>query len=275
MRFLISIFILLGLLGCQTPPTKVVVSESGQRLNQEKFLSLLKSNTIIFDARSTFESSLNKVSGSISLPPEDFVTSRDPMEAAKRLSLWGVTPETPVLVIGSDFKKVIALAWEMIQAGIENVETLNISALKTSVNRDEPAKENQTLWTPSKSFGTMKVDEMLGRLRNNSSSMHSVSRAKSKSLQSSVVAKALVPKVLIIKTTNAVAMSEAGFSRVTVRNWIDDKYHSPDFFLQKLLSLDVELRSFDVVYLLDTTAEASTRAVILKASGAKSIWVVK
>lgn len=262
-------------MGCQTSPTKVVISESGQRLNQEKFVSLLKSNTVIFDTRSTFEANLNKVSGSISLPAEDFVTSRDPMDAAKRLSLWGVKPETPVLVIGSDFKKVITLAWELIQAGIENIETLNISALKTTVARDEPAKENRSLWTPSKSFGIMKVDEMLGRLRNNSSSMLSVSRSRSKSLQSSAAVKALVPKVLILKTTNAVAMNEAGFNRVTVRSWIDDKYHSPDFFLQKLLSLDVEIRSFDVVYLLDTTTDATTRAVILKASGAKSIWVVK
>lgn len=262
-------------MGCQTPPTKVVVSESGQRLNQEKFLNLLKPETVLFDTRSTFEANLNKVPGSISLPPEDFIVSRDPMSAARRLSLWGVTPQTPVLVIGSDFKKVISLAWELIQAGIESVEILNISALKTTIARTEPSKENQTIWTPSKSFGQIKVDEMLGRLRENSNSMLSVSRARSKSLQSSAVTRALIPKVLIIKTTNSVAMSEAGYNRVTVRNWIDDQYFSQDYFLQKLFALDVDLKTFDVVYLIDASAQSTTRAVILKASGAKSIWVVK
>lgn len=275
MKFLFSAFILTVFLGCQTPPTKVVVSESGQRLNQEKFVSLLKSNTVIFDTRSTFEANLNKVPGSISLPPDDFKVSRDAMDATKRLALWGVTPETPVLVVGTDFKKVISLSWELIQAGIDNVETLKISALKTTVTQEEPAKTNQPIWSPSQSFGTLKVDEFLGRLRDNSSSMLSVSRARSKALQSAAVAKALVPKVLVLKTTNAVAMSEAGFNRVTVRNWIEQKYHSEDFFLQNLLSLDVNLRSFDVVYLIDASNEAPTRAVILKASGAKSIWIVK
>lgn len=274
MKFLFSAFILTVFLGCQTPPTKVVVSESGQRLNQEKFVSLLKPSTVIFDTRSTFEANLNKVPGSISLPPDDFKVSRDAMDATKRLSLWGVTPETPVLVVGTDFKKVISLSWELIQAGIENVETLKISALKTTVTQEEPAKTNQPLWSPSQNFGTLKVDEFLGRLRDNSS-MLSVGRARSKALQSTAVAKALVPKVLVLKTTNAVAMSEAGFNRVTVRNWVEQKYYSDDFFLQNLLSLDVNLKSFDAVYLIDASVEAPTRAVILKASGAKSIWIVK
>ena len=273
MKFLISLSLLTVLSGCQTPPTKVVVSESGQRLYPEKFVNLLKPSTVIFDTRPTFEANLNKVPGSISLPPEDFVTSRDPLEATKRLSLWGVTTETPVLVIGSDFKKTIALSWELIQAGVENVETLKISALKTTVTKVEPQKENQPLWSPSKSFGTIKVDEMLGRLRDNS--MLSVSRARSHSLQSAAVAKALVPRVLILKTTNSVAMNEAGYSRVTVRNWINDQYHSEDFFLQKLPTINVDIKSFDVVYLLDTTADATTKAVVLKASGAKSIWIVR
>ena len=263
---------------CQVKPT-TAVSESGVRIEKLKFVGLVSPETVVFDTRSTFDFNLNHVPGSINLTPEDFNVDRDPMDAARRLSLYGVSVDTPVLVTGDTQKKVTELAWRFVQLGVENVETVSLDAFKAVVSRAEPVRKNTTIWTPSMQFGFLNRNQfqehLAKQMRNSNDGLFPMSRARTKALQNPAVGKALLEKVLVLKTNQEMKIPAAGLDRVTVRDFPKDSFFDKDFFLNKKMTLDVLLKSFDSVYLLDGTTDAFQKALVLRASGAKSIWIVQ
>lgn len=266
------------LVSCQVKPT-AAVSESGVRLEKPKFAGLVSPATVVFDTRSTFDFNLNHVPGSINLAPEDFIVARDPMDAARRLSLYGVNVNTPVLVTGNIQGRVTELAWRFVQLGVENVETVSLDAFKAVVSRAEPVRKNVTIWTPSTQFGYLERNQfqehLAKQMRNSNDNLFPMSRARTKALQNPAVGKALLKKVLVLKTNQEMKINAAGFDRVTVRDFPNDAFFDKDFFLNKKITLDVPLKGFDSVYLIDGTTDAVQKALVLKASGAKSIWIVR
>jgi hypothetical protein len=260
---------------CQVKPT-TAVSEAGVRLEKQKFSGLVSPETVVFDTRSTFDFNLNHVPGSLNLAPEDFVVDRDPMDAARRLSLYGVEVKTPVLVIGIDQGKVQDLAWQITRLGVENVETVSLSAFKAVVSQAQPVRKNTAIWTPSMQFGILNQkqfqEHLSQQMRNSKDGLFPMSRAREKALQNPALGQALVKKVLVLTTAK---INPAGFDRVTVREFPMGQYFDSDYFLVKKISLDVQLASFDAVYLLDQSKDSKGKAMVLKASGAKSIWIVR
>lgn len=274
---LIAVLSFFVLSACQVKPT-TAVSESGVRLEKPKFAGLVSPQTVVFDTRSTFDFNLNHVPGSINLAPEDFNVDRDPMDAARRLSLYGVGVDTPVVVTGSLQGKVTELAWRLTQLGVENVETVSLDAFKAVVSRAEPARKNVPLWTPSAKFGTLNQkqfkEHLIKQTRNSNDGLFPMSRARTSALQNPAVGKALLKKVLILKTSMGPQLNEAGYNRVTFRDFPLVQFFDSDFFLNKKLNMDVPLSEFDAVYLIDPSSEAFRRALVLKASGGKSIWII-
>jgi hypothetical protein len=271
---LIFAFSFLCLVSCQVKPT-TAVSESGVRLEKPKFAGLVSPQTVVFDTRSTFDFNLNHVPGSINLAPEDFNVDRDPMDAARRLSLYGVSVDTPVVVTGNLQGKVTELAWQIIRLGVENVETVSLDAFKAVVSRSEPVRKNVPLWTPSSQFGILNQkqfkEHLSKQMRSSNDGLFPMSRARAKALQNPSIGQALVKKVLVLTTAQ---VSQAGFDRVTTRVYPTDQYFDSDYFLVRKISLDVKLSNFDAVYLLDPSKDSKSKALVLKASGAKSVWIV-
>lgn len=276
MKFLVVVSFFF-LVSCQVKPT-TALSETGVRLEKQKFSGLVCPETVVFDTRSTFDFNLNHVPGSINLAPEDFIVDRDPMDAARRLSLYGVGLKTPVLVIGDLQNRVTQLAWEISQLGVENVETVSLAAFKAVVHRAEPIRKNGTLWTPSGQFGKLNYEQfkehLAKQLQNSSDGLFPMSRARAKSLQNPAVGRALIKKILILKTPESRNLTAVGLNQVTVRNFPEDNYFDSDFFMVKRISMDPKLTSFDSVYLMDSSVNSQMRALILKSSGARSVWIV-
>lgn len=274
MRLFAVLFLLLT--ACQYKPT-VGVNEAGVVSDKKQALGLLKSGTVIFDTRSTFDFNLNRTSGAINLPPGDFITSQDPMEAAKRLSLWGVTRQTPVVVLGARLEDVTGLAWELAQVGIESVETYNISEIKSLIAREEPAKQNVPLWAPSKDFGVISNKELQTRLKAVAKlwlePVGLVVKARVSALQSEAATKALRQRVLILETSEPLSAAKSGF--LTLRKFDDNFIFGQDFFLKKNQDFDVSLKGFDAVYLKDTSSKSRMRAYVLLKSGARSVFIVR
>lgn len=273
-QFLLAMSLLL--LGCQTQPT-IVTEQAGVLSSKREALKIANEKAILFDTRSAFDFNLNRVSGAINIPPGDFITSNDPLDATKRLALWGVNPKTPVVVLGTSLTDSVSLAWELVQAGVEDVETYNILNFQTQVSKSENAKKNQPLWTPSEKFGYVTRAQFLEQVKkaslNNLSDFLSSSHARKKALQSEAAVRALRSRYLLLKNSNEKFLEKS--ESLIVRDIRDNYQFGSNHLLVKTLSLDVRVDDYDCVFLLDSSAKASERAYVLQKSGARSVFIVK
>ncbi|MNJ94736.1 Thiosulfate sulfurtransferase GlpE [compost metagenome] len=166
MKLLVLGLLLIGLVSCQTPPTKVTEQDAALVESGKNIASLMKEKPVILDARSSFDFNLNHVPGAINVRWEDFsqqdarargVLERDLFAVARRLSLVGIDPTTPVLVLGKGSLgggEEGRVAWTLKVLGIENVTTANINTLRGQNPREEPLVQNKPYWMPQ-------VDESL------------------------------------------------------------------------------------------------------------------
>lgn len=164
----ITSFCLFGLalflqLGCEHQPTKVVsehsvMPEPSVHLSAEKIMAL---RPVILDVRSPFEFNLSHVPGSINVRWEDFsrqenqqhgLLQSDLFSIARRLSLIGIDPETPVLVLGLGHKgqgEEGRIAWTLQMLGVKDVYTLVHTSFRSMNPKEEaPAVKNKSLWKP-------------------------------------------------------------------------------------------------------------------------------
>ena len=106
LKYILGAFCLAAIFSCQTTPTKginqgqVAVEES-----QDPIRSFLKLKPVILDARNPLDFSVSHAPGAISAQWQDFnkvqpghrgLLQEDELAIARRLSLWGIDPETPV-----------------------------------------------------------------------------------------------------------------------------------------------------------------------------------
>lgn len=152
-------------MGCQVQPTKVTETKSVQT-NFEEIRTKLNQNTVILDTRDAVEFYVSKVPGSILVEWKDFsvpnmdgaegVLDIDPLNITRRLALWGIGPESEVIVLGKVFDKdqkqeaiFGRVAWMLKEMGVANVKTFNYELFKREVfGLTEAPPINKEMWMP-------------------------------------------------------------------------------------------------------------------------------
>lgn len=152
-------------MGCQTQPTKVTETKSVQT-NFEEIRTKLNKNTVILDTRDAVDFYVSKVPGSILVEWKDFsvpnmdgaegVLDIDPLNITRRLALWGIGPESEVIVLGKVFEKgqtqeakMGRVAWMLKEMGVMNVKTFNYELFKREVfGLTETPPVNKEMWMP-------------------------------------------------------------------------------------------------------------------------------
>ncbi len=160
---LISVLILLaGGFSCQTSPTKIVNQDQVQtEAGQDSFQGFLKLNPVILDARSPLDFSVSHSPGAVSVQWQDLnkvqpgyrgILQDDEMSLARRFSLWGINPETPVLVVGSGLQgqgEEGRIAWVLKYLGVKDVQFAAWTVIRSTIPRTEKSPENKPIWKPS------------------------------------------------------------------------------------------------------------------------------
>lgn len=154
---------LLFVAGCQQKPTKITVQEPllGESVTAE---NLMKAKPVLLDARPAFEFNLAHVPGSINVRWEDFsqqnprsrgVLQPDLFAIARRLSLIGIDPETPVVVLGKGHLgrgEEGRVAWTLKVLGVQKVYTLlHTSYREMNINAlgEVSPVQNKPYWKPA------------------------------------------------------------------------------------------------------------------------------
>lgn len=158
-------------ISCQQKPTQVtsqqpILTENSSVGGKEWVQSYLKRDPVILDVRSPFDFNLAHVPTAINVRWEDF-SQRDPHSRglldtdsfglARRLSLIGIDPDRPVLILGKALEGSAEegrIAWTLQVLGVKNVYTMNYKSLRSLRVQDAPNPENKPYWKP-------KVDESL------------------------------------------------------------------------------------------------------------------
>lgn len=133
--------------------------------NFEEIRTNLNKNTVILDTRDAVEFYVSKVPGSILVEWKDFsvnmegaegVLDIDPLNITRRLALWGIGPESEVIVLGKVFEKdqkqeakMGRVAWMLKEMGVLNVKTFNYELFKREVfGLNEVSPVNKDMWMP-------------------------------------------------------------------------------------------------------------------------------
>lgn len=147
---------------CQQKPTQMMTQKKVMP-KETSISSLVSDETVILDVRNPFEFSANRIPSSINVQWSDF-TQRNPEERgvlesdlfaiARRLALWGINPDTPVLVVGKALDgrgEEGRIAWMLSHLGIKKVNVAKFDLFRARVpNPDEPdvAPKNKENWMP-------------------------------------------------------------------------------------------------------------------------------
>jgi thiosulfate/3-mercaptopyruvate sulfurtransferase len=163
LRYL-ALIVLLVVVGCEVAPTKIVETQRHELLQvvekTQKPLTLENDDLVILDARSSFDYGLDRVRGSLRFGWETLAEDahsgellRDVRQAALRLSLVGLTPDTPILVVGYGQLgqgEEGRLAWNLLYLGFQDVQVSSVGALRKSMTQElSPQAKNATYWKVS------------------------------------------------------------------------------------------------------------------------------
>lgn len=146
--------------GCQTTPTEV--RESGKRefdllVDKTQRAIALTDETVVLDARSSFDYGLNHIQNSLHMPWENLAESyasgevlKDPRKAALKLSLSGLQPATPVVVVGYGPRgkgEEGRLAWTLLYLGFQDVQVGALELFRKNMTPNaSPAAKNIPPW---------------------------------------------------------------------------------------------------------------------------------
>jgi thiosulfate/3-mercaptopyruvate sulfurtransferase len=159
---LIFVFLLLMILavGCQQTPTKVYQSQPVTAKEATGEISITE-QTVIIDARPAFEYTVSHLNGAIHLRPEEFNQKETPFQgildpdyfaSARRLARLGISPETPVVVVGrgpQGFGEEGRMAWTLKFFGVKDVKFAAIDYFSLPLSTAEaPPRKNAVIWKP-------------------------------------------------------------------------------------------------------------------------------
>lgn len=141
----LALILALALAGCQTQPTKVTETQTRefyQVVGKAQKPIELTDNTVILDARSSFDYGLNRVQNSQHFTWDKLAelastgeVLRDKRQAGLRMALTGLEPETPVVVVGyglSGQGEEGRLAWTLLYLGFQDVQVSGIETFRKS-----------------------------------------------------------------------------------------------------------------------------------------------
>lgn len=156
--------LLLTIVGCAQTPTRVYTREEYdvQALKDAVRKPIrITSNTVILDARPPFEFAVAHLSQSSNVLWTDFADVRGPFpgrlkkdlsDDIRRLSLLGIGPTTPVVVVGQGHQgqgEEGRLAWTLLYLGLKNVQVAELGSLGLRYsNVVLPPRENSERWSP-------------------------------------------------------------------------------------------------------------------------------
>jgi thiosulfate/3-mercaptopyruvate sulfurtransferase len=155
--FLLSCLLVLG--ACQTRPTKMY--ETQEVRSRQQALAELYKGELVIDARPAFDFNLSKINGSIHLRWDEFTQKDEDMRGvfekdlffhARRLARLGISPETPITVVGRGLQgngEEGRLAWTLKYFGVRNVRFIHIDAFDRSQLRSSaPERQPVPIWRP-------------------------------------------------------------------------------------------------------------------------------
>jgi 3-mercaptopyruvate sulfurtransferase SseA len=152
------------LTGCQMKPTRVIETrhrEYQALVDKTRRPLRIEDDTIVLDARSAFDYGLNRVNGAVHFPWENLAENastsellRDPRKAALRLSLLGLEPAKPVVIVGYGPSRGSGeegrLAWNLLYLGFQDVQVVSVDSLRNLWTRiPTPQRQNVPAWEPN------------------------------------------------------------------------------------------------------------------------------
>ncbi len=151
-------------LGCQQTPTKVFQSVPTQVKGSETKSGgeiQVKDTTVLIDARPAFDYSVAHLNGAINLKPDDFTQRESPLlgylekdtfSIARYLARKGISPETPVVVVGRGLQgngEEGRVAWTLKYLGVKDVKFASIDYFSMPLTTAEaPPKAAVPIWKP-------------------------------------------------------------------------------------------------------------------------------
>jgi hypothetical protein len=260
-------------LSCQQKPT-VAVSDSGALLEDPHYKKVVNDKAVVFDTRSPFEFNTHKVPNSINLPTSDFDSDKDPMDAARRLSLYGVNPSTFIIIIGEGKGDEQKLAWEFMKLGVTNIETLKDSVFRMLNARPESSPANVSIWKPKSQYKEISTKDFKKRIEDLTPKYNSKARAAT--FQGFPVAEALRERVLVITP-------KEHWNQRSEYLFADHYYFGdPDLFDEKGFlnhgyqfdpKVSLDIKKYNTVFLVDSSPERFAHAYAIVAFGAKSLYL--
>lgn len=162
-RFIFAVSLSL-LLGCATEPTKVYSTQDVDLKYLQSMLSepvQITEQTVILDSRPAFDFALIHHPQAVNVLWTDFTDTRGPYpglllkdldQAVRRLALLGISPSTPVVVVGLGDKgngEEGRLAWTLFYLGLSRVQVIDLEKLGARyTNITPPPRENAKVWEP-------------------------------------------------------------------------------------------------------------------------------
>jgi thiosulfate/3-mercaptopyruvate sulfurtransferase len=161
-----------GLVACQTFPPPATKAKETPELKHNAVAGdlplAIHEETILVDARSSFDFEMAHLPGAINLHWEDFtknspkkrgVLDEDLFSLTRRLARLGITPETPVVVVGygrEGHGEEGRMAWTLKYLGVKKVDFVAQSFFIVAMTRNAtPPRENAPLWKPQVNAGLL------------------------------------------------------------------------------------------------------------------------
>lgn len=180
--------------GCQVKPTKVTSQQQQAAKEGEEnwVLTMLRQQPVILDVRSSLDFGISHAPGAISVRWEDFsrqepgmrgLLQEDKFSLARRLSLWGIDPNTPVVVLGfahEGFGEEGRVAWMLKHLGVRNVSIAHFQMVRGTIPREEMPPMNRPTWKPEL---VANLDVTWKEFQNLAKGTTVVSKARSKALR--------------------------------------------------------------------------------------------
>lgn len=162
MRWVLTVCGVTSVISCQVTPTRVRNSQAREFSiivdKTQKPIEINDGQTVVLDARPVFEYGLNRVENSQHFPwqnlsekPETGELLRDDRQAALKLSLAGMSPKTPVVIVGygpAGDGEEGRLAWNLLYLGFHDVQVASVDTFrKRWTQRPSPPPLNAPQWT--------------------------------------------------------------------------------------------------------------------------------
>lgn len=160
--FRAAVFSLAIATGCQQAPTRAVETGAPRAQDPRSWVAeLLSADPVILDVRSPMDFGVGHVPGAVNVQWQDFARSEegqrgllpaDLFGVARRLALYGISPERPVIVIGwgpMGHGEEGRVAWMLRYLGVRRVTVVPLSFFRAQIPRPgEGTPRNAPVWKP-------------------------------------------------------------------------------------------------------------------------------